>query len=182
MIQQIQERRSHFLKEFNGKKAPNTLIETLIHASIWAPSHKLTLPFRFVVISPDKLQELTSHIIVSYRENNLESLNLQKIEKMESYPEKLSHAIAIILKPSHKIPLWEEYATLGAAIQNMYLMIQEEPHFGAYWTTGNETNSEKMRSLLRVSPEEIHCGYFFIGGIDVKRTKSTRPNPDMRWL
>jgi hypothetical protein len=117
----------------------------------------------------------------SFVNRNPEPL-IDKLLKIQSLPEKLSHAIAIILKPSHKVPLWEEYASLGAAVQNMYLMVSESTEFGAYWTTGNESNAPMMRETLQLSPEEIHCGYFFIGGIDTKRTVAQRPQSEVVWI
>ena len=181
MLKIIQERRSHFLKEFNGNKANDTLINNLLNAAVWAPSHKLTLPFRFVVYGPEKLDLFASQVITSYTERHLEPKQ-DKILKMQSFPAKLSHVIAIILQPSQKVPLWEEYACLGAAVQNMYLSISHEENFGAYWTTGNEIDSPQMRKHLQLSAEEIHCGYFFIGGIDQKRTQAVRPNPQVEWI
>lgn len=181
MLHAIQNRRSHFLKEFNGTKAPKDFVQNILNAAIWAPSHKLTLPFRFVVYGPESLSLISAAIQNSFTNRNPEAPT-EKLAKIQSLPQKLSHAIAIILKPSHKIPLWEEYASLGAAVQNMYLMVSESTEFGAYWTTGNETNAPMMRETLQLSPEEIHSGYFFIGGINTKRTAAQRPPSEVKWI
>ena len=181
MLKQIQDRRSHFLKEFNGEKAPDELINTLLNAAIWAPSHKLTLPFRFVVYGPKKLPLFAQQIESSYRNRHADPKN-DKIAKMQYFPNKLSHAIAIILKPSQKVTIWEEYASLGAAIQNIYLTLCESETFGGYWTTGNEIDAPMMRNALKISSKEIHCGYFFIGGINTKRTLAQRPEPEVNWM
>jgi len=181
MLKQIQERRSHFLKEFNGNKAPDELIHSLITSANWAPSHKLTLPFRFIVFTPQNLWILAQNIEESYLDRHTEP-NIDKLNKIKSIPSRLSHAIAIVLKPSNKVPLWEEFASLGAAIQNMYLVLSESNNFGGYWTTGNEIDAPKMRDDLKLTSEEIHCGYFFIGGIDHKRTLAQRPDTDVQWI
>lgn len=181
MLNAIQNRRSHFLKEFNGAKAPKDFVQNVLNAAIWAPSHKLTLPFRFVVYGPESVSLMSAAIQDSFINRNPEP-HIEKLAKIQSLPAKLSHAIAIILKPSHRIPLWEEYATLGAAVQNMYLMVAESTEFGAYWTTGNETDAPMMRETLQLTPEEIHGGYFFIGGIDTKRTAAQRPPSEVLWI
>lgn len=181
MLKQLQERRSHFLKEFNGDKAPNDLIHTIIKSANWAPSHKLTLPFRFIVFSPQNLPILAQNIEESYLDRHSEP-NMDKLNKIKSLPAKLSHAIAIVLKPSKKVPLWEEYASLGAAVQNMYLVLSDSPKFGGYWTTGNEMDTPIMRDALKLASEEVHCGYFFIGGLNQKRTLSQRPDTDVEWI
>ena len=180
MLAFIKERRSHFLREFNGKKAPDSIIQEMLESSIWAPSHRLTLPFRYEVFPPNQLGYLSTAIESSYRKNGVD-INPLKIEKIQSFSDKLSHAIAIIFKPSGKVPEWEEYASLGAALQNMYLQLSSHEKFGGYWTTGNEINSVIMREFLQLEDSEVHCGYFFIGGIDNKRTKATRPAVDVKW-
>ena len=130
---------------------------------------------------PEKLPLFAQQIESSYRNRHTDHNN-DKIAKMQSFPNKLSHAIAIILKPSQKVPIWEEYASLGAAIQNIYLTLCESETFGGYWTTGNEIDAPMMRNALKISPEEIHCGYFFIGGINTKRTLAQRPEPEVNWM
>ena len=47
----IRNRRSHFPKEFSGQKLPDNLILTALENADTAPSHKLTLPWRFAVFS-----------------------------------------------------------------------------------------------------------------------------------
>jgi hypothetical protein len=180
MLTLIKDRRSHFLREFNGNKAPNSIIQEMLEASIWAPSHRLTLPFRYEVFPPNQLGYLATAIESSYRKNEVD-IDPLKIEKIQSFPEKLSHALAVIFKPSGKIPEWEEYASLGAAVQNMYLQLSSHAEFGGYWTTGNEINSVIMREFLQLVESEVHCGYFFVGGIDHKRTKASRPAVDVNW-
>ena len=123
---------------------------------------------------------LSSAIENSYRKKGVD-VDPLKIEKIQSFSDKLSHAIAIIFKPSGKVPEWEEYASLGAAVQNMYLQLSSHQKFGGYWTTGNEINSVIMREFLQLEDSEVHCGYFFIGGIDNKRTKAARPAVDVNW-
>lgn len=180
MLAFIKERRSHFLREFNGKKAPDSIIQEMLEASIWAPSHRLTLPFRYEVFPPNRLGYLSSAIESSYRKKGVD-VDPLKIEKIQSFSDKLSHVIAIIFKPSGKVPEWEEYASLGAAVQNMYLQLSSHKKYGGYWTTGNEINSVIMREFLQLEDSEVHCGYFFIGGIDNKRTKAARPAVDVNW-
>lgn len=180
MLEIIRNRRSHFLKEFNGKKADKLLINGLLETTVWAPSHRLTLPFRFHVFGPEKITQLAQLIEESYTINNT-SVDPLKIEKFRSYPIKLSHAIAIVFKPTGKVPEWEEFASLGAAVQNMYLQLSTQNAFGGYWTTGNESNSDILRRHMGLLDSEVHCGCFFIGGINTQRTEANRPPADVAW-
>lgn len=181
MMDKIKNRRSHFTKEFNGEITPKSIIQDMLQSAIWAPSHKLTLPFRFTVISPESRESLKNVILENYLKNNTQP-DPKKLEKIDWIQTKVSHVICIIFQPSGVIPEWEEVACLGAALQNMYLTIGESSEFGGYWTTGNGINSPEIRSYLNLEPNEIHYGYFFVGGLNNKRTLANRPEPNVNWL
>jgi nitroreductase len=176
----IETRRSHFPKEFNGQIADNDLISQMISNAHWAPSHKLTLPWHFIVFEPRKIDELSKKII-QIQLNSNPNVPQEKIEKINSLPSQLSHAIAICLKPSKMVPLWEEYCAVGAAVENMYLTLNTIPDFGGYWTSGNGTNTQEMKEYLELSENDEHLGFFFIGGIDQKRTHSKRNTQTVVW-
>lgn len=172
-------RRSHFQKEFNGEIAPDEMISQLLEFSQWAPSHKLTLPWHFLVYKNESKIHLFDAIRSSIKSTSSDPI---KLEKMALFESPISHIIAIILEPSLKVPEWEEIASLGAGIQNIYLALLQYPNFGGYWSTGLQTNSEEMRNFLGLSPKEIHFGYFIIGGINELRTKSPRPKASINWV
>jgi nitroreductase len=77
----IETRRSHFAKEFNGNLAPKTLIENLINNANWAPSHKLTMPWHFVVFEDNSIKNLTNKILEIQISKNPE-LAADKISKI----------------------------------------------------------------------------------------------------
>jgi len=176
----IESRSSHFAKEFNGKIAPKSLIENLINNANWAPSHKLTMPWHFIVFEGNPMQVLTAKILEIQTSKNPE-LDEAKISKIKNIPQKVSHIIAICLKPSFKVPLWEEYCSIGAAVQNIYLTLNTQNDFGGYWTTGNATNVQEMKEYLGLEETHEHLGFFFIGGLDQKRTLAHRSAVSVEW-
>lgn len=176
----IETRRSHFAKEFNGAIAPKSLIETLVNNANWAPSHKLTMPWHFVVFEGNSMQTLINKIL-EIQTNQNPTLEEDKISKIKNIPQKVSHIIAICLKPSFIVPLWEEYCSIGAAVQNMYLTLNTQNDFGGYWTTGNATNSNEMKEFLGLEKAHEHLGFFFIGGLDQKRTLANRNAVSVEW-
>jgi nitroreductase len=175
----IMHRRSHFQKEFNGETATDEMVSQLLESSQWAPSHKLTLPWRFMVYKNESKVHLFDAIRSSIKSTSSDPI---KLEKMAHFESPISHIIAIVLKPSLKVPEWEEIAALGAGIQNVYLALLQYPNFGGYWSTGLQTNSKEIRNFLGLSPSEIHFGYFIIGGITELRTKSQRPKAHIKWI
>lgn len=180
ITQLIETRRSHFTKEFNGKIAEKSLINQMLANAHWAPSHKLTLPWHFIVFEGHKIDELAKTIRNIQLATN-PNIPQEKLDKINLLPSQLSHAIAICLKPSYKIPLWEEYCAVGAAVQNMYLTLNAVADFGGYWTSGNGTNTPEMKSYLNLEKKDEHLGFFFVGGIYQKRTLSKRDPQTIVW-
>jgi hypothetical protein len=176
----IETRRSHFAKEFNGTIATNSLIESIITNANWAPSHKLTMPWHFIVFEGTSMLTLTNKILEIQTSKNPE-MEEAKISKIKNIPQNVSHSIASCLKPSFKVPLWEEYCSIGAAVQNMYLTLNTQNDFGGYWTTGNATNSQEMKDYLGLEETHEHLGFFFIGGLDQKRTFAHRNAVSVEW-
>ena len=106
MLAFIKERRSHFLKEFNGKKAPDSIIQEMLEASIWAPSHRLTLPFRYEVFPPNQLGYLSTAIESSYRKKGVD-IDPLKIKKNTILPRE------VITCYSHRIQTNRESPRMG---------------------------------------------------------------------
>lgn len=171
----IQKRRAHFVKEFTGDTVSEDLVRRMLENARWAPSHKLTLPWRFRVWSGDD-KVLLCHKMEEYylKFTPSEKFSQEKLDKIRSYAEKVSHIISIGYKPSGKVPEWEELAATAMAVQNMWLTLTEEPHAAGYWTSGNGTGSEFMREFTGLESDEKQLGFFMIGWVEHKRLEAVR--------
>ena len=173
----IRHRRSHFVKEFNGMPVPDELIARMLENARWAPSHKLTTPWRFKVFEGDEKRLLCQKMEEFYLRNTpAESFNEAKLAKIRSYSNAVSHIIAIGFEPSSKVPEWEELAATAMAVQNMYLTLVEHPHAAGYWTTGNGAGSDFMKQQTGLAGGARQLGFFFVGMVDHKRTHAERPH------
>lgn len=172
----IASRRSHFVKEFTGEALPDELVLRALHNAHWAPSHKLTLPWHFTVYNKAALPALAQLMEKLYLDKSAEP-DAKKLEKIRSFPQKLSHAVSIGLIRHPQVPEWEEIAAVGAAIQNIYLTLVQEPHAAGYWTSGNGTGSEEMKAFTQLSPSDLHLGFFFFGHVVQKRFAAKRSDP-----
>src|SRR5882672_5386437 len=56
--QLIRTRRSVFPKDYTGEKVGEEIVRQMLENANWAPSHKLTEPWRFVVFSGEGLRKL----------------------------------------------------------------------------------------------------------------------------
>jgi nitroreductase len=171
----IQQRRSHYVKEFTGETLPDELVTKLLHNASWAPSHKLTLPWRFRFYSGAEKHVLCEKMEQYYLEKTpAEKFNQQKLDKIRTYKGKISHIISIGFKPSGLIPEWEELAATAMAVQNIYLTLGDEAHASGYWTTGNGTGSEFMHQTTGLEDGARQLGFFFLGYVEEKRFLAER--------
>lgn len=171
----IQSRRSHFVKEFTGELLSDELVTILLHNASWAPSHKLTLPWRFRVFAGQEKIALCEKMEQYYLEKTpAEKFNQAKMDKIRTYRNKISHIISIGFKPSGLIPEWEELAATAMAVQNIYLSLGDDPHAAGYWTTGNGTGSELMHQATALEEGARQLGFFFLGYVQEKRFQAER--------
>ena len=159
----IRNRRAIFPSVYTGEKVEDSIIEAILENANWAPTHKFTEPWRFIIFSGDSLKSLSSYM-GEYYENNTptEKFSELKYNKTIKKPLVSSHVIAICMKRDEKltIPEWEELAAVSCAVQNMWLSCTAAG-LGSYWSTsGSALNASEFLNL----EEGTKCyGWFFIG-------------------
>lgn len=159
----IKNRRSTFPPMYTGEKVQDEKIKILLENANYAPTHKLTEPWRFHVITGDGLQQLSDFAVSWYLQNTpAENISQIKLSKTKSNPLKSSHVIALCLQrdPAESIPEWEELASLAMAVQNMWLSATALG-IGCYWSTPGSIHS--AHEILSLAPGEKCFGWFYIG-------------------
>lgn len=177
VLESIKTRRSHFTKEFTGEAIEKEKVTLLLEMAHWAPSHLLTLPWRFKVYNGKGLNTICQKMAEVYtQETKEEKFKPEKLDKILSYPEKISDIIAIIMKrDEHKrVPELEEICAVACAVQNIYLTLTTFEDIGGYWTTGNGTYSAEMKSFLGLNTDDVLMGFFMLGKLKAKRTFANR--------
>ncbi|MFY7946613.1 MAG: nitroreductase family protein [Bacteroidia bacterium] len=165
----IQSRRSFFVKEFTGNILTHELISRMLKNADTAPNHKLTKPWRFTIFEGENKNELCHKMEEYYLEfTPSEKFRQDKLDKIRTYAAKVSHIISIGMHPSGMVPEWEELAATAMAVQNMYLTLAQEPHAAGYWTSGNGTGSDFMKSATGLTSEDKQLGFFLLGYVEEK--------------
>lgn len=175
----IRSRRSIFPKDYNGKDVPRGVIEQMLEAANWAPTHGKTEPWRFVVVTGDQVPRLAAL-------KNAENLRLlekgsetweyarKKIARKAKELANVSAYIAICLKrvigkKGKPMPEWEEISSVAIAVQNMHLVATAAGVAG-YWSSGGWNKalaSAPIRELLGITGEGDRClGLFHLGQSD----------------
>ncbi|TDO24685.1 nitroreductase family protein [Pedobacter duraquae] len=179
----IQERRSIFPVSYTTDEIPVTIIETILANANYAPTHKLTQPWRFIVYRNAGKKHLAQELARLYKENTPAEKFLQK--KYDSITEKIGQSSCVIainaqLHPD-KLPEWEEIAAVGCAVQNMALTA-EAMGVGAYWSSPG-TISE-LGAFMELGAEEKCFGLFYMGyhQEESRPAKRTPIADKVRWV
>ncbi len=163
----IRGRRSMFIAQFKeNDPVDDTVIEELLENANWAPTHKLTEPWRFVVFSGEGLKTFADLQSALYKQRAEKNGNFIEAtyQKFKDNPLKCSHIIAIIMKRDLKagLPVMEEIASVAMAVQNMYLTAAAHG-LAAYWGTGGPTFWPEGREYFDLEEEDILMGFFHVG-------------------
>ena len=162
----IRSRRSVFPKNYSGEKVPDEVIKQMLENANWAPTHKFTEPWRFVVFTGDGLKQLAYFQSECYKQVTTAdgTFREDKYLALQSKPMESSHIIAIGMKrdESKRLPAWEELGAVFCAVENMYLTATAYG-VGCYLSTGGITNFEEAKSFFGLGLEDKLCGFLHVG-------------------
>lgn len=182
----IRERRSVGRVKADG--VPKELIEQLIEAAIWAPSHHGTEPWRFIVMTGEG-RGVLGQAYVDYAASAIEAL--PEAERQERVDKEIAKAyrspvvIAAICSPpgNPKAIHVEELAATHAAVQNL-LLTAHDVGLAAVWRTGDPAYHPTMKAALEVAEHEDVVGLIFVGypEIPLHAGKRTPAAEKTRWI
>lgn len=178
----IKNRRSIFPASYIQKEIPKEIIEQILESANYAPTHKLTQPWRFVVIRNEAKANLAEELRRIYQETVPAEKFLQK--KFDSFRTKTSQAeciIAINAQFSGKIAEWEEIAATACAVQNMALTA-EALNIGAYWSSPGLISG--LGDFLGLAENEKCYGFFYMGyhNEEPRAAKRTPMVEKIKWM
>ncbi|MEJ5995514.1 nitroreductase [Pedobacter sp. Du54] len=158
----IKGRRSIFPDHYIKKEITTEVIEQLLESANYAPTHKLTQPWRFVVIRKDAKARSGVTLGQLYKEKVGSTGFLQK--KYDSFAQKTAQADCILainiqFHPD-KVPNWEEVAAVACAVQNIALTA-ESLAIGGYWSSPPLIHD--LGGFLGLAENEKCFGLFYLG-------------------
>lgn len=163
--QLIRERRSFYPAQLTGEPISDDVINEWLHNAIWAPTHKLTQPWHFIIYSGNSLKGWYEHIAKLHEQKiDNEIKRKKKLVKLQLMEEKVSHVVFIIMNRSTEIeiPEVEEIAAVSCAAQNLYLSMKAYG-IGGYWSTGNYSLQPEMHAFLQLKDYQRCLGFFVLG-------------------
>jgi nitroreductase len=163
--QYIRSRRTITPDFFTGEEVSKEIIETIIGNATWAPTHKNTQPWRFILFYENGLQKLSEYVAEYYKAHTPpEQFSNVKYEKNRQKVLQSACVIAICLKRSTsiEIPEWEELAAVACAVENIWLTLAVY-NLGGYWSSPE--SMLKADDFLQLKTNEKCLGVFYLGHV-----------------
>ena len=126
------------------------------------PDHGKLFPWRFVTVTRDQRGQLAQLLEQALAAEDSEALEA-KAQKAAEFAHYAGQLVVVISAPiaGHKIPLWEQELSCGAAAMNLVLAAHALG-YAAGWVTGWQAYSEMVRAAF-CAPGERIAGFIFIG-------------------
>jgi nitroreductase len=162
----IRERRSVYPKDYSGASVDQAIIQQMLENANWAPSHKLTEPWRFIVFTGEGLRKLAAFQGGCYQQVTTANGTYRedRYQALLTKPLLSSVIIAIGMKRDEKksLPEIEEMGAVFCALQNMYLTATAYG-IGCYFSTGGITYFEEAKEFFGLGTEDKLLGFLQVG-------------------
>ncbi|WP_035091922.1 nitroreductase family protein [Aquimarina macrocephali] len=181
----IRRRRSVFPAQYNGKAVPKALIKMVLENANWAPTHKLTQPWRFKVVEGEAKDRLGAFLSDTYTDiTSDEDFSPFKHAKIIDKCKSASAIVVICMQrdPKERIPEWEEVASTAMAVQNMWLTCTAND-IGCYWSSPKLINY--MGDFFDFEEGERCLGFFYLGYYDEDEKNTSKREPiesKVQWI
>ncbi|HZY81079.1 MAG TPA: nitroreductase [Cyclobacteriaceae bacterium] len=183
----IRERRSIFPRDYTSEKVGDAIVEQILFNATWAPTHKVTQPWRFIVFTGEGIKKLAEFQGECYKQVTTAKGKFEqdKYEGLRTKPMQSSHIISIGMKRDEKksVPELEEIGAVYCAVENMYLTATAYG-LGAYLSTGGITFYEEAKPFFDLGAEDKLLGFFHIGNTRYNPPDSKRKSVELvsRWI
>ena len=173
----LETRRSAKPREMTGPAPRADELERLLTIAARVPDHGKLTPWRFVTVTADQRAALAEllHDALDAEDPSATPAHHDKAEQFAHYAGAL---IVLLSAPvaDHKIPLWEQELSCGAAGMNLLLGAHALGYVGG-WVTGWAAYSPMVRDAFCQAGERI-AGFIFIGHSGTPLIERPRPAMD----
>ena len=141
------------------------VVEDILDAAQWAPTHGRTEPWRFRVYAGEARQDLAEKLVALYGAGvPADKQQPEKIAQLGVNPMRASHAVAVWMKRggNEKIPEIEEIEAVACAVQNLQLMARAHG-VASFWSTGIQAYHEAAGELFAIRPPDRFLGVVYLG-------------------
>ena len=150
-------------------------LQKILRIAMRVPDHGKLAPWRFVVVGKDQREQLAVLLHKALQAED-ECAGPAHHEKEDQFARQGEALVVLVSSPipGHKIPLWEQQLSAGAAAMNL-LTAAHAMGYVAGWITGWRAYSPMVNAAF-AGPGERIAGFIFIGSPG--RDLEERPRPD----
>jgi len=158
----LETRRSGKPREMVGPGPSPEEMERILGIAARTPDHGKLFPWRFVTVAADQRDELALLFRQALGEEDPCATPAHH-EAADQYAHFQGALVVLVSAPvhGHKIPVWEQELSSGAAAMNLLLAAHGLGYVGG-WITGWQAYSERVRRAF-CGPGERIAGFIFIG-------------------
>jgi nitroreductase len=170
----LETRRSGKPRDMVGPGPSPAELERMLTIAARTPDHGTLTPWRFVTVADDQRDALADLLLEALAEDNPGATAAHR-EKEVSFAHYSGQLVVLVSAPTpdHKIPLWEQELSCGAAGMNLLLAADALGYAGG-WVTGWRAYSERVRTAF-CAPGERIAGFIFIGHPAAELEDRARP-------
>jgi nitroreductase len=158
----LETRRSGKPRELVGPGPTPEELERILTIAARTPDHGKLTPWRFVTVADDQRDALEALLRQALTEEQPEAA-AAKHQKEQEFAHYAGALMVLVSAPveGHKIPVWEQQLSCGAAGMNL-LLAAHALGYVAGWVTGWYAYSEHVRRAF-CGPGQRIAGFIFIG-------------------
>jgi nitroreductase len=151
-------------------------LERILTIAARTPDHGSLTPWRFVTVGDDQRDAFEAVLQQALVDEDSDPLPAKR-QKEQDFAHYQGALVVLVSAPveDHKIPVWEQQLSCGAAGMNL-LLAAHALGFVAGWVTGWRAYSQRVTAAFCDSGERI-AGFIFIG--HAARDLVERPRPDL---
>jgi nitroreductase len=152
-------------------------LRQIVEIAARIPDHGKLSPWRFVHVAGERREALGSLLEAAYRADNPAAGRLE-LEAVRRFARQAPTLIVALSKPlpGHKVPVWEQELSCGAACMNLLNAAHALGYAGG-WVTGWAAYSPAVLSAFGEPGERI-AGFIFLGTPGVALEERPRPPLD----
>lgn len=169
----LETRRSAKPRDIVGPPPTAAEMARILTIAARIPDHGKLSPWRFVTVADDQRAALAS-LLHRALDDEGDALPAHH-EKAEQFAHNSGALVVLVSAPveNHKIPVWEQILSCGAAGMNLLLAAHALGFVGG-WVTGWAAYSERVRAAF-CGPGERIAGFIFLGHPGVAPVERPRP-------
>jgi nitroreductase len=176
LLSLLETRRSAKPRDLVGPGPTQAELDRMLAIAARTPDHGKLAPWRFVTVADEQREFLSALLREALAQSNADATPAH-FRKEEEFAHYAGQLVVLVSAPvaDHKIPLWEQELSCGAAGMNL-LLAASALGYAAGWVTGWRAYSELVRRAF-CEPGERIAGFIFIGHAARPLEDRERPVP-----